>query len=77
MQRLPDLLLTEIASNLFLAGESQFSGQALVAEELCDCLTERSYIAYGETKAGLAILNDVHDARRRRAHHWFARCLCL
>ena len=77
MQGLPNLLLTKIAVDLFLAGESQSSGQSFVADELCDCFSERSYIAYGEKKPGFAIHDDVHDASRLCPYHRFASRLRL
>src|SRR5258708_36709273 len=77
MQRLPDLLLTKIAFDLFLAGESKLSGQAFVADEFCDGFSERCYITKGEKKAGLTIHQEVYDSGRRRVYDGFSGVLCL
>jgi hypothetical protein len=66
MQRLPDLLLSKSASDLFLACKSQFDGQGSVGNKPCDRLSERWYIAHRKKKSRPAIRNDIYDPSRRR-----------
>jgi hypothetical protein len=77
MQRLPDLLLSKFASDLFLACKSQFNGQGSVGSKLCYRLSERWHIARRKEKSGLAISNDIYDPSRRRSDDRYSSGLSL
>src|SRR5579859_3991972 len=77
MQRLPDVLLSKMALDLFLTGTCKLRGQVSVADDLCDCFSERRYITYREKQSSFAIRDDVHYPSRASPYHRFAGRLCF
>jgi hypothetical protein len=61
---MPDLLLSKIAFDLFLAGKPQFISQSVVGNESGDRLSECCCITHRKKKTGLAIRDDICDPGR-------------